>query len=939
MELKEYQENALAAFVRWREALGQARDAVDALRENWPAVAGEIPKEKLDYPSKAWAALAAGGGVARPQLPYVPRTDDAGRPIPHCCFKVPTGGGKTLLAAAALERLHQQTGLVLWLTPTRAIYEQTKAALRNREHPYRQMLERGSGGRVKFMEKEDLFDLADATHHLCVMLLSLPAANNNRNREFLRMFRGASKYRSFFSDGNEVLGDAELLEKYPDLERASGDGPVIQSLFNVFKMLRPVIVLDEAHKAYGQQKREDKEEFARAVSRLDPRLVLELSATPNEGISNLLVDIPGPDLVEAQMIKSPVQVFSYPDADWKVALSEAKDRLDELDGEAVALGADSGRYIRPIAVVRVERTGKGQRESGYIHADDARDCLIDLGVAPDAVRIKSSYTDELGQEDLLSPYSPVRWIITKSALMEGWDCSFAYVLVMLDNTQAQNAITQLVGRILRQPAARQTDRELLNQCYVYCWNTQVSAAVSQVKQALEREGLSGLGDLVVSPAANARKVMVARREQFREKNIFLPLVLHQEGDGWVELDYQQHIRPHIDWAALVEPDPQHSLPAPVQRQSGSVFIGDAPPIIHDSQDLYIDKTAQVAWFARRLSDVTPNAWQAGRLAGRLLDRLRAVGETDESIYDRRSYLAHALRKYVKEAVEVMAEQVFRDKLNWQEIRFDLETGPPTFQMFAEPYEIQVPEWAGLMDRNDGRQLALSLFEPIYTSNFDSELERSFARYLDEQKALEWWHRVAARQRGDYYLRGWKQERIWPDFIAMAGSNAGKPHVLVFETKGGHLKNPDTDYKKQVLKALQNTFNCGTMTVRAGPAKGTFRLVFSEAEFPAALGELGAAENAPSRADFERLADEWEKNRPRGGDVTAMTAHPAYQSIIAMGDAAVPWILKRLEAKPDHWFVALNAITQAAPVLPESRGRVKEMAAAWLEWGQQQGYGA
>ena len=843
MELKEYQENALAAFGRWREALDQARDGVATLRDNRSAVTGEIPKEDLDYPRQAWAALAASGGVAHPHLPYISRTDDAGRPIPHLCFKVPTGGGKTLLAAAALERLHQQTGLVLWITPTRAIYEQTKAALRNREHPYRQMLERGSGGRVKFMEKEDPFDLADAAHHLCVMLLSLPAANNYRNREFLRMFRGAGKYRSFFSDGNEILGDAELLQKYPDLDRAGADGPVIQSLFNAFKMLRPVVVLDEAHKAYGQRKKEDKEEFARAVSRLDPRLVLELSATPNEGISNLLVDIPGPALVDAQMIKSPVQVFSYPDADWKVALSEAKDRMEKLDKEAVALEADSGRYIRPIAVVRVERTGKGQRGSGYIHAYDARDCLIDLGVAPDAVRIKSSYTDELGQEDLLSSYSPVRWIITQSALMEGWDCSFAYLLVMLDNTQSQNAITQLVGRVLRQPDTRQTAREVLNQCYVYCWNTQVSAAVNQVKRGLEQEGLSGLGDLVVAAAENSHRVMVERREQFRGKNFFLPLVLHREGGSWVELDYQQHIRPHIDWAAIAEPDPQHSLPAPVQRQSGSVFIGDAPPIIHDSEDLHIDKTAQVSWFARRLTDVMPNAWQAGRIARRLLDRLRAAGETDEAIYDRRSYLAYALRKYVKEAAEARAEQVFKDKVNRREIRFDLETGQPAFQMFAEPYEIEVPGWAGLMDRKDGRQLRLSLFEPIYTSNFDSELERSFARYLDEQKALEWWHRVAARQRGDYYLRGWKQERIWPDFIAMAGSNGGKPHVLVFETKGGHLKNPDTDYKQQVLETLQNTFNCGTMTVREGPAKGTFRLVFSEAEFPAALASLADAHTA------------------------------------------------------------------------------------------------
>ena len=117
-----------------------------------------------------------------------------------------------------------------------------------------------------------------------------------------------------------------------------------------------------------------------------------------------------------------------------------------------------------------------------------------------------------------------------------------------------------------------------------------------------------------------------------------------------------------------------------------------------------------------------------------------------------------------------------------EIRFDLETGQPNFRM-KESYDISVPEDYGLMTGNDGRQLQFSLFEPVYTQQFDSVLERNFARYLDEQKALQWWHRVAVRQHGDYYLRGWKQERIWPDFIAMAGNTNGKPHVLVFETKG------------------------------------------------------------------------------------------------------------------------------------------------------------
>ena len=159
---------------------------------------------------------------------------------------------------------------------------------------------------------------------------------------------------------------------------------------------------------------------------------------------------------------------------------------------------------------------------------------------------------------------------------------------------------------------------------------------------------------------------------------------------------------------------------------------------------------------------------------------------------------------------------------------------------VDTYEIPaVGGPGGLLARRDHQSMQLSLFEPVYERQFDSDLERNFARYLDEQKALQWWHRVAVRQRGEYYLRGWKQDRIWPDFVAMGGENEGKPHVLVFETKGEHLQgNPDTDYKRRVLDTLQNAFNYGTMTVRNGPVKGTFRLVFNESEFPTTIANLG-----------------------------------------------------------------------------------------------------
>ncbi len=841
MELKTYQLRTLDTFSHWLETLKDAQNesdtAIEALRGTGIDIS--ILNEARNYPKTAWEKLRADGGVAESASEYIDRTDGADRPIPHICFKVPTGGGKTLLAAAALERRHQQTGLILWVVPSKAIYAQTKAALWNREHPYRQMLERASAGRVKMLEKDDSFNSNDTANYLCVMLLMLPATNRQRGREFLRMFKDSGRYPSFFPDGDDLLSDGRMMETYPDLECNFEGGTIKHSLFNVFKILRPVVVLDEAHKAYGAKRREANEEFARSINRLNPRLVIELSATPNRGISNLLVDIEGPDLKKEEMIKLPVQVTSFPNAEWGLTLGQAVEELDRLEAEARSLEHSTGRYIRPIAVVRVERTGNDQRDNEHIHAEDVREYLTqNLHVPSDTVRVKSATNDELGRENLLSEYSEVRWIITKSALMEGWDCPFAYLLVMLDNTQAQRAITQLVGRVMRQPGAQLTDRELLDQCYVYCNNVEVGTVVEQVKKGLEAEGLTGLGDEVMGGLGSQQQQdemqqqTVCRREQFQGQDIFLPMVLHKNGDDWVQLDYQSHILPHIDWSKIKPPDPEASAPDGTRQQSAAVNF-DEIPVYHADQALDIDRTVKVSHFTRHLSDILPNPWQAARIVEQLIEGQKQEDKTDADIYDRRAYLAHLLREHVKNELETQAEQVFHEKLRQGEIRFDLEVGQPNFRM-KHHYEIQVSSDDRPLLRNY-EPVQLTLFEPIFERDFANELEKKFACYLDEQRAVQWWHRVAARQQGEYYLQGWKKGRIYPDFVAMASEE----RLLIFETKGEHLLcNPDTEYKRKVLKALEGAFNeVGTMRLGESP-NSIFRLVFSEHDFPQIGAQLG-----------------------------------------------------------------------------------------------------
>jgi hypothetical protein len=89
--------------------------------------------------------------------------------------------------------------------------------------------------------------------------------------------------------------------------------------------------------------------------------------------------------------------------------------------------------------------------------------------------------------------------------------------------------------------------------------------------------------------------------------------------------------------------------------------------------------------------------------------------------------------------------------------------------------------------------------------------------------------------------------------------------------------------------------------------------------------------------FEGLAQRWKRETAHISNVGKKALHPAYQEIIGMGMAAIPLLLAELNREPDDWFWALHAITGASPVPAESRGNVRQMADAWIQWGCSQGY--
>ena len=465
-------------------------------------------------------------------------------------------------------------------------------------------------------------------------------------------------------------------------------------------------------------------------------------------------------------------------------------------------------------LVQVERTGADQREGGHIHAEDVKDWLLTAGLDDSEIAIKTAERNDLNQpenQNLLSPTNRVRAIVTKQALQEGWDCPFAYVLCALAASTNQQALTQLVGRILRQPGAMKTSVEALDECHIVTHHAETASVVKAIKDGLERDGL---GDLVVEVAqddtggsGNGTR-RIARRPAFTSTEIYLPKVMIVEGGEARELDYETDVMSSIDWRGFDPKDiaariPQNAQAAESQLQrirladgGEEVFVGET--VSESDEILAFDP----AYAVRMVLDIVPNPFVGREIVGRLLAALRDRGFDDGKLGRLATLIVEELRRGLDAARDIRAEALFKNEVLAGRIQFRLRLDRRNWRM---PFEVDTTEPinAPQLVGRTGSALEKSLFSPVYSNELNRD-EREVAVYLDGEEALTWWHRNVARTQ--YDIQGWKRGKVYPDFIFAARTGGATNRITVLETKGDQLDNLDTAYKRDVMSFLSNNFS-------------------------------------------------------------------------------------------------------------------------------------
>jgi len=839
MELKDYQLKVLEYLDEYLNKLAVQYKSKLEYYEFQQSKGGQANHpETSDYCQQAWVDIKAIKAIYSSN--YTSRQDGLSRNIPNICFKVPTGGGKTLVATCALQRIKQDyfktnNGFVLWICPSETIYTQTSKYLRNKEHPYRQMLDRVSGGKTIILEKNDRFNRLDVEENLCVMLLMLQAGNRN-NKDTLRMFRDSGNFTSFFPDVDDYNANKKLLEKVPNLETANlleGVGDVVaglsikHSLGNVLKLIRPIVIMDEGHKAASDLALE-------TLNGFNPSFILELSATPKNN-SNILISVRGEELKKEQMIKLPINVFSYGESDWKQTLNHSHKKLQELSKLSTNLQKDEGQYIRPIMLVKVDPKKKNDP---YDHAEDVKKYLIDnLGVRQEEIRMKLSEKDEIKDEDLFHKLCPVKYIITKDALKEGWDCSFAYVLAILANTKSNTALTQFIGRVLRQPEAREAKIEALNQCYVYCNKSDVNDAVENIKKGLESEGMGDLKNDINANngVTNSSKIVQLKiKDQFKNNKIFLPKLNVIEDKQIRAFDYYRDILADINWQRyqfdkdLILENKNtfdYSL-VKVDVKTNENRQLELPRLSEEKKSEQSESKIDIALMASQLMDKIPNPWQATNLINLVIEKLKKK-YSEEIVAINSVYIVDEIKRDCFAWYLEKSENIFKEKL---------ESGIIFLKLIAEPFvnlNWQMEEIINATVCGDESKIEFdkNIFEPQFKS-FYNKYEYQVASYINKSDAVKWWHRLGVKGT-EYYLSGWKKDKIFPDFLVRIENEDGVCKFQFVETKGDHLEgNKDTKYKQKVFEYINNLakkeFNAiGELRLIKNKDELNFQMIFED----------------------------------------------------------------------------------------------------------------
>ena len=395
--------------------------------------------------------------------------------MPYVCLRLPTGGGKTFVACHAVgitasELLKTESPIVLWLTPSNAIRDQTLNALKNPNHPYRDAFE-SARHRVEVRTiSEALYLSPHILNTKTTIIVSTMQAFRVEDTDGRKVYEPSGALMGHFTHlSDETLSAVERDES----------GKPIYSLANLLCVKRPLVIVDEAHNARTELSFE-------TLARFNPSAIIEFTATPDttNNPSNVLYTVSAAELQAEDMIKMPIQLETVPE--WKRLLAAAIAQRNALEIDAERERGETGEYIRPVMLIQAQPR---RRDQETLTVEVVEECLLEEHNIPEDQVARATGEDRgLDDVDINDPECQIRYVITVQALREGWDCPFAYVLCSVAEMRSSTAVEQILGRVMRLPKAQRKKQESLNSAYAFVASQNFYDAAAALTDGLVQNG-------------------------------------------------------------------------------------------------------------------------------------------------------------------------------------------------------------------------------------------------------------------------------------------------------------------------------------------------------------------------------------------------------------------------------------------------------------------
>jgi type III restriction enzyme len=367
---------------------------------------------------------------------------------------------------------------------------------------------------------------------------------------------------------------------------------------------------------------------------------------------------------------------------------------------------------------------------------------------------------------------------------------------------------------LRQPNAKKTQIKDLDESYVFCFQQKAMDLLRSIEKGFKDEGLGDLTKFINAGESGgeitrdliSKEIKIREKYQKVTKSLLLPLFIINIDGKYRLVDYARDIQGQIDWSEVDLTDVCNLQLTKYDETNVEMVVSMTDHELK-SEKVGIIKNGgldvDVSFLVRHILDLVDNPWLAYDIGYKVLTELKKNNKKD-LVVNNYIYIIDELRKSLSKQKDKLAEKLFKEKIEKNEIKFIALENKKLNYRFKDIGNIDVSP-RQLLNKNGG-EIENYLMDYVAEDEFN-HVEKDVALYLESQDKLLFWYRNRVKK--DYGLQGWKKMKIYPDFIFTKKDKKNKNDcqiVYAVETKGLHLKNEDTDYKKSLLELCTKLAN-------------------------------------------------------------------------------------------------------------------------------------